>query len=143
MLIAQVGWGYAQDTVSLSGTPPTFNLLVPAPGQTFAPEVSTSSRISYQTDLTIGFRKITAEITGLAGNFPAGTQMQVSVSPTTGTGVGNTIILTTLSQTLISQIPAATEIIDLILTYTFTASLDAAPVSNESRTITYSIMFDN
>lgn len=129
----------AADTLTIGGTAPTTSLTVPSAGEVFTVVSNNNSTISFTTDATLGFRKITVNIDDAAGNLPSGVQARVKASPALTQGTGHTVILSTTAGDLIRDIGSGSTVNDMPLLFDLLASLDASPVS-DSRTLKYTIL---
>lgn len=122
------------DSLSISGNPATMSITTATAGS--QPNGVTDTSTTYGVSTTIVVRSITGSINT---SMPTGTTLQVQLAaPAGATSTGN-ITMTTTAQNLVTSIPILTLISNPSVTYTFSATVAAAPVTNGSVTLTLTL----
>lgn len=123
------------DSIAVSGNPGVFTFAIPAAGSQPTALVDTSTTYSAST-LSIA-RKITGQ---LNTNMPTGMTLAVQFqAPLIGTSQGS-VTMTTTPADLVTGMILLTLQSGLQITYTMTATLQAAPVTNGTVTVTYTLL---
>lgn len=126
--------GRAQ-SLSVSGSPQTMSVnSVVSAGMTPKPDTETTT--SYTVRTTSGNRKkITAR---LFSAMPAGTSLTIQFSPVAGSVAVGTVTLSTIAQTVLTNISTTTARTGTI-TYALNATLAAGEVSTRSRFVIFTL----
>lgn len=121
------------DTLTISGNPGTLIIDTATAGS--APDSVSDSTTSYSVSTTTR-RTLTGKINSA---LPTGVTLQVSCEvPSGGTSSGLQKMGTT-AKTLGTKINSATVVSGLTITYQLSATVSAAPVSNQTRTFTLTV----
>lgn len=123
----------AANSLTLSGNPSSFTISTATAGSN--PPAVTNTSTTYSVS-TVGTLTISGAINA---NLPTGTSLQVSLAaPSGGTSQGLQTMSTT-SQNLVTNVKAVSKVSGLAITYQLTATADAAPVTNKTVTLTYTM----
>lgn len=120
--------------ISISGNPPTLVISAATAGQ--QPTAVTNATTTYSVTALLITRTVLGSINA---NMPTGTTLRVQLQPPLGASSVGNIAMTTTNATLVTGIPALTLLNNLTITYTFSATAAAAPVTNGTRTLTLTI----
>jgi hypothetical protein len=123
------------DVFSISGSPSTFTIAEPSAGS--QPATITNSSTTYAVISLLGGRRITGQI---SSNMPAGLTLTIMLQANAPAVSSGTITMTTVAQNLVTGIPILLSLsLARPITYTLNATLNAAPVTNGSVTVTYTL----
>lgn len=123
------------DSLTLSGSPAPMTIAVPAAGS------QPSSVVNNSTTYSVSTISVTRRITGQVNtSMPTGTTLQVQMqAPLLATSQGN-VTMTTTATNLVTGILVLALQSGLQITYTLSATLQAAPVTNSTVVVTYTLL---
>lgn len=122
------------DLLSISGNPSPFTITSATAGQNPSPVVNNSTTYTVNT-LTV-IRSITGS---LNTNMPSGVTLSVQLQASTGATSSGSVAMSTVANTLVSNIKKNTVQAGLTITYTFAATAAASPVTNGTKTLTLTL----
>lgn len=124
----------AVNSISVSGNPSLLSITTATAGQ--PPNSVQNSATTYSVTTTAAGVKVLGKISSA---MPTGTTLSVQLAaPTGGTSVGS-VAMTTTSKNLVTGIPTGVSQSGLQITYTLSATSQATPRSNATRTLTLTI----
>mgnify|MGYP006890124141 FL=1 len=121
-------------SISITGNPSTMTINSGTAGQNPNPATNSSRTYSVSTDTTI--RKITGKINS---SMPSGVTLAINLAAPTGATSLGSVAMTTTIQDLVTGIPIFTISSGRTMTYTLSATASAAAVTNNTRTVTYTV----
>jgi hypothetical protein len=135
LLLTVCGFGAANaSSISVSGNPGLLRISSATAGSDLAPVSNATT--TYDLHITSGTAKITAHINSA---MPADTNLRMSlVAPTNSTSLGLVTLMPT-DKNLVTGIPNGTNLIELGITYQFSASVSAGVISSSTKTVTLTV----
>lgn len=123
-------------TLSVSGSPTALRVTTAVAGS--APTAATNSATTYTA--TAKRPKDPQQIVGqLNSDMPAGTTLSINLAPITGATSAGTVVLTTASQMLVTDISNPNSRTASI-TYTFSATIAAGVIPPSTRIVTFTLL---
>lgn len=122
------------DSLSLSANPSAFTINSATAGQ--QPNSVTNSSTTYSVTTLNTVRSINGK---LSANMPTGVTLTVSLAAPTGATSLGAVSMTSVAQNLITGIPKNTTSTGKVVTYTLSATVNAAKVTNGTRTLTLTV----
>ena len=120
-------------TISVSGNPAAMKVTTAVAG--LAPTAVSNAATTYSYVQPSGTRHITAHINSA---MPAGLMLTVTLAALPSSTSAGAVVLTTVSQTVVSSIVGAVNATRSI-TYQFSATAAAGVVASQTRTVTFTI----
>lgn len=100
------------------------------------PSIVTNDSTTYNLTTLNSVRVITGK---LNTNMPAGTILKVQLAAPVGATSSGSVSMSTTASNLVTAIPKVTVAINLSITYTFSATVSAAQVTNAAKTLTLTL----
>lgn len=122
------------DALSLSGSPSVLTINSAIAGQ--QPNSVTNTSTTYSVTTTILVKVITGKI---QSNMPSGVTLQVSLAAPAGATSLGLVSMTSVAQNLVTGIPTNTTANVKTVTYSLSATVNAAQVSNATKTLTLTL----
>jgi len=122
------------DTLSVSGSPSAMTVSTATAGQ--QPNNATNATTTYNITTLNFVRSITGNINTA---MPSGVTLQVQLAAPSGATSAGSVAMTTTATNLVNSIPKFSNVSNLTITYTLSATVAAALVSNATKTLTLTI----